>query len=52
MIRIKLFQSTPSARRATINTVRNAKGDIDIFQSTPSARRATISGEYYNTEHH
>ena len=34
-----LFQSTPSARRATFSLSSN--GTVNLFQSTPSARRAT-----------
>ena len=35
-----VFQSTPSARRATLSVVSFAH--VYIFQSTPSARRATL----------
>ena len=34
------FQSTPSARRATV-VVGNCHVHVEQFQSTPSARRAT-----------
>ena len=40
------FQSTPSARRATVNLPIRADPAI-IFQSTPSARRATPSAHLY-----
>ena len=44
----KIFQSTPSARRATLHDL--LKSALDKFQSTPSARRAThITGN--NTKH-
>ena len=36
-----LFQSTPSARRATDSSIVDAKA-VSEFQSTPSARRATV----------
>ena len=37
-----LFLSTPSARRATISTIRSLQ--TWVFLSTPSARRATVGG--------
>ena len=36
------FQSTPSARRATV-VVGNCHVHVEQFQSTPSARRATAA---------
>ena len=41
-----LFQSTPSARRATLISLMGLWA-IKQFQSTPSARRATICGTGY-----
>ena len=42
------FQSTPSARRATV-VVGNCHVHVEQFQSTPSARRATFSRSYRST---
>ena len=40
---LRIFQSTPSARRATL-TDEATQRLLDKFQSTPSARRATLRG--------
>ena len=42
LARVLAFQSTPSARRATVSAVEKQKRSVK-FQSTPSARRATIT---------
>ena len=44
-----LFQSTPSARRATDTHAQH--GNAGEFQSTPSARRATVPGGGNHAQH-
>ena len=45
--KLTLFQSTPSARRAT-DTLYRSGWNISIFQSTPSARRATCFNVFFS----
>ena len=49
LARVLAFQSTPSARRATVSAVEKQKRSVK-FQSTPSARRATGSSRRARNE--